>query len=93
MLPPDPAGFRAVVALTGHAYVHADDDPGELAQLGADGYGGASRPDVLLWLAGAGGHVGSVDVVLVTEAGPGPTLPSRRDLADHPRVVRAAVAG
>jgi hypothetical protein len=90
VLPPDPAGFRAVVALSGHAYVLADVDPEELAGQGADGYGGASRPDVLIWLAGAGGHVGSVDVVLVTEAGPGPTLPRRTDLSDHPRVLRAA---
>ena len=90
VLPPDDSGFRAVVSFTGHAYVLADVDADELVRLGADGYGGASHPDVLLRLAGPTGHVGSVDVVLVTEARPGPTLPSRTDLADHPRVRRAA---
>jgi ribosomal protein S18 acetylase RimI-like enzyme len=90
VLPPDDSGFRAVVAFTGHAYVLADVDRSELAELGADGYGGASRPNVLLRLAGPGGHVGSIDVVMVAEAGAGPTLSSRTDLADHPRVRRAA---
>jgi hypothetical protein len=70
--------------------VLADVDRDELAELGADGYGGASRPEVLLRLAGFGGHVGSIDVVMVAEAGAGPTLPPRADLADHPRVRRAA---
>jgi ribosomal protein S18 acetylase RimI-like enzyme len=90
VLPPDDSGLRAVVAFTGHAYVLADFDPDELAQLGADGYGGASHPEVLLRLAGPAGHVGSVDVVLVAEAGAGPTLPPRTDLVEHPRVRRAA---
>jgi ribosomal protein S18 acetylase RimI-like enzyme len=90
VLPPDDSGFRAVVAFTGHAYVLADVDADELAELGADGFGGASRPGVLLRLAGPEGRVGSVDVVLVAQARPGPTLPPRTDLADHPRVRRAA---
>ncbi len=90
VLPPDESGFRAVVAFTGHAYVLADVDRAELVGLGADGYGGASRPGVLLRLAGPDGRVGSVDVVLVSEGRPGPTLPRRTDLADHPRVRRAA---
>ena len=90
VLPPDVGGLRAVVAFTGHAYVLADVDPAELAKHGADGYGGASRPHVLQWLAGAGGHVGSTDAVLVAEATPGPSLPRRADVADHPRVRRAA---
>jgi hypothetical protein len=90
VLPPEKSEFRAVVAFTGHAYVLADIERNDLAELGADGYGGASRPDVLLRLAGPEGHVGSVDVVLVTAARPGPTLPPRTDLADHPRVRRSA---
>ncbi len=90
VLPPDDSGLCAVVAFTGHAYVLGDVDPGELAQLGADGYGGASHPEVLLRLAGPVGHVGSVDVVLVAEAGARPALPPRTDLADHARVRRAA---
>ena len=42
------------------------------------------------WLAGPDGRVGSLDVVLVTEGAPGPSLPRRSDLDDHPRVRRAA---
>ena len=89
VLPPDPAGWWAVVALTGHSYVLAEVDIDELRSLGADGIGGASKPDVLQWLAGPAGHAGSLDVVLVAAAQPGPTLPRRDDLADHPRVRRA----
>ncbi|MET0324215.1 MAG: hypothetical protein ABW219_03255 [Ilumatobacteraceae bacterium] len=94
VLPPDPAGFRAVVALTGHAFVLADVDPSELARRGADGYGGASQPDVLRWLAGPAGTIGSLDVVLVAAAGSAgpnadPRLARRDDLGDHPRVQRA----
>jgi hypothetical protein len=89
VLPPDPAGWWAVVSLTGHAFVLGDVDADELRSVGADGIGGAAKPDVLQWLAGPGGHAGSLDVVLVTAAAPGPTLPRRDDLADHPRVRRA----
>jgi len=70
--------------------VLADVDPGELQRVGADGYGGASKPEVLRWLAGPAGVVGSVDVVLVAAAGPGPSIGRRSDLAEHPRVRRAA---
>lgn len=90
VLPPDPAGFRAVVSLTGHAYVLADVDADELQSRGADGYGGASKPDVLRWLAGPTGSIGSLDVVLVAAAQPGPTVRPRTDLDDHPRVRRAS---
>jgi hypothetical protein len=89
VLPADGA-FRAVVAFTGHAYVLADIDAAELAMLEADGYGGASRPHVLQWVAGDDGRIGSLDVVLVAEGSPGPTLPRRVDLDGHPRVRRAA---
>ena len=93
VLPPDRDGFLAVVAFTGHAYVLADVDAAELAAHGADGYGGASKPPVLQWLARAGGQVGSLDAVLVTEGVPGPALPRRSDLDDHPRVAaRPAIA-
>jgi hypothetical protein len=89
VLAPDAAGFRAVVSLTGHAYVLADVDADELRRRGADGYGGASQPDVVRWLAGPRGTVGSLDVVLVATARPGPVLDHRDDLDDHPRVRRA----
>ena len=68
----------------------ADVEARELRRVGADGYGGASKPDVLQWLAGPAGTVGSVDVVLVATARPGPTVGRRGDLAEHPRVRRAA---
>jgi hypothetical protein len=89
VLPPDRGGMRAVVAFTGHAYALADVDPGELKGRGADGYGGATRADVLVWLAGSAGRVGSLDVVLVASGAPGPSVPRRTDLDDHPRVRRA----
>jgi hypothetical protein len=93
VLPPDPRGFRAVVSLTGHAYVLADVDPAALRRRGADGFGGASQPDVLRWLAGPAGTIGSLDVALVAPAAvagrPGPALARRYDLDDHPRVQRA----
>jgi hypothetical protein len=89
VLPAD-GEFRAVVAFTGHAYVLAAVDAAELEERGADGYGGASRPHVLQWVAGDDGRIGSLDVVLVAEGAPGPTLPRRTDLVGHPRVRRAA---
>lgn len=97
--PPSDGGFDvlapdgstvAVVAFAGHAYVLADVDRGELVALGADGIGGASKPDVLRRLAGADGEVGSLDVVLVAGGRAGPALARRTDLDDHPRVRRAA---
>jgi hypothetical protein len=89
VLAPDAPGWWAVVAFTGHAYVLADVDPDELRTIGADGFGGASHPPTLSFLAGSGGTIGSVDAVLVTRAEPGPVLPRRDDLEDHPRVRRA----
>jgi hypothetical protein len=89
VLPPDPAGWWAVVAFTGHSYVLTETDIEELRERGADGIGGASKPEVLQWLAGPNGHAGSLDAVLVATARPGPTLPRRDDLTDHPRVRRA----
>ena len=103
LLPPDPWGWSAVVALTGHAYVLADIERTELDALGADGYGGASHPDVLRRLAGPDGEIGSLDAVLVGRGGVsrasprasdpgsavGPVLARRDDLDDHPRVRRA----
>jgi hypothetical protein len=89
VLPPARGGMRAVVAFTGHAYVLADVDLGELARRGADGYGGATRADVLVWLAGPSGQIGSLDVVLVATGALGPSVPRRTDLDDHPRVRRA----
>lgn len=89
VLAPDPQGWLAVVALTGRAYVLADVDPAALDAVGADGYGGASHPEVLRLVAGPGGEIGSLDVVLVGHGEVGPVLAERDDLDDHPRVRRA----
>jgi hypothetical protein len=94
VLPPDLDGTRAVVALTGHAFVLADVDAEALAGAGADGYGGALHPDVLCLLAGSSGDIGTVDVVLVARgvggaASPPTPLDDALDVAAHPRVRRA----
>jgi hypothetical protein len=89
LLAPDPAGWWAVVAFTGHSYVLADVDAARLRASGADGFGGASHPPTLSFLAGPAGTVGSVDAVLVGRGEIGPVLPRRDDLDHHPRVVRA----
>jgi hypothetical protein len=94
VLPPDDHGAGAVVELTGHAFVLTERDPDAVLAAGADGFGGASQPDLVRWLAGAGGWVGSHDAVLVargrgTASGTVPLLAPRHDLDDHPRVVRS----
>jgi hypothetical protein len=89
LFPPDPWGWSAVVALTGHAYVLADVDRAALDALGADGFGGASHPDVLRRIAGPGGEIGSLDAMLVGHGEVGAVLPGRDDADDHPRVSRA----
>ena len=89
LLPPDPWGWSAIVAFTGHAYVLADVSRADLDALGADGYGGASHPEVQRLLAGTGGEIGSIDAVLVGRGEIGAPLPRRADLDDHPRVRRA----
>jgi hypothetical protein len=96
MLPPDAAGTRAVVALTGHAYVLADVAADELAERmprdWSGGFGGALHPEVLRWLAGAGREIGTVDVVLAARGVGGaatPATPVDDILAEHARVQRA----
>ncbi len=80
-----------MVEFTGHAVVLTDRDAAELDALGADGFGGVSQPDIVRWLAGPTGSIGSHDVVLVAvgTATGGGTLAERSDIEDHPRVVRA----
>ncbi|MGH9132936.1 MAG: hypothetical protein ACRDZZ_03305 [Ilumatobacteraceae bacterium] len=89
VLPPDAGGTHAVVELTGHSYALTDRASAELAALGADGFGGATHPDVLRHIAGPEGWIGSLDAVLVARARPGIGLPERDDLERHPRVARA----
>lgn len=82
--------LAAVVAFTGHALVAAPADHGlDLVALGADGFGGAHHPAIALALAGPGGWVDSLDLVLVA-AGRGagrPALVERPDLVSHPRAI------
>jgi hypothetical protein len=86
---PDDDGTNAVVELTGHSCVLTDRPALDLLAQGAHGFGACTHPDVLRWLAGPGGSIGSLDAVLVATARPGVGLAERSDLDDHPRVERA----
>lgn len=86
-----PGDHHAVVEFTGHSFVLTDHDPYEVMSRGADGFGGASHPDLLRWLAGPHGWIGTHDAVLVAEGTGGGNLPERADLEAHPRVVRSRV--
>ena len=65
-----------------------------LADLGADGLGGAQDPRLVTALAGPGGWIDCLDMVLAGrgsgQAGQPPRLVDRPDLATHPRAVFAA---
>ncbi len=80
---------HAVVEFTGHSVVLTDRVPSDVTARGADGFGGASHPDVVRWLAGPDGWIGSHDVVLVARGAGGGSLPESNELDDHPRVVRS----
>jgi hypothetical protein len=86
---PDGRDTHAVVEFTGHAFVLTDREPAGLVAQGVDGFGGVTQPDVLRWLAGPGGWIGSLDAVLVATGRGGGGLPTRDDLDEHPRVRRA----
>jgi hypothetical protein len=88
VLGPDAGGTHAVVELTGHSYLLTDRRPDD-APFELHGYGGCTHPDVVRWLAGPRGWIGSLDVVLVARAAPGAALGERHDVDDHPRVRRA----
>ena len=87
--PPMPGDHNAVFEFTGHSYVLTDHDPHEVIERGADGFGGASHPDLVRWLAGRTGSIGTHDAVLVALGTGGGDLPERADLDGHPRVVRS----
>jgi hypothetical protein len=89
---PDDSGTHAVVEFTGHAFVLTTHPSTEVVDRGANGFGGAGQPDLLRWLAGPGGAIGSHDAVLVARGTGGRAvngLAARDDLDTHPRVVRA----
>jgi hypothetical protein len=80
---------HAVIEFTGHSFVLTDRDRDDVLARGADGFGGASHPDLLRWLAGPDGWIGSHDAVLVARGTGEGRLTERDDLDDHPRVVRS----
>ena len=84
-----PGDHHAVVEFTGHSFVLTDHDPHAVTARGADGFGAASHPDLLRWLAGPGGWIGTHDAVLVAMGTGGGDLAERADLETHPRVVRS----
>jgi hypothetical protein len=88
-MPPDAVGTRAVVELTAHSYLLTDRDLDGAPGAPLHGYGACTHPDVLRWLAGVEGWIGSLDVVLVARGRAGAGLPERDDLEDHPRVQRS----
>lgn len=89
-------GLEAVVAFTGHAVfaIDAQTTDESLVTLGADGFGGAHDPRLVAGLAGPGGWIDSLDVLLVSRGTGLATAPSslvpRPDLATHPRAQFAA---
>ena len=80
---------HAAVEFTGHSFVLTDRDHDHVLARGADGFGGAPHPDLLRWLAGPDGWIGSHDAVLVARGTGGGHLAERHDLDEHPRVVRS----
>lgn len=86
-------GVFGIVTFTGHAVicVPADVPDSTLSALHPDGFGGAADPRVIVSLAGAGGWIDSLDVVLAApgSAGAPRLLVPRPDLTDLPRVRRA----
>lgn len=89
VLPPLPGGLACSVAFTGHAFVATAHPPEAVLARGADGYGGATAPDLLRWLAGPDGWIDVIDVTLVARGTGGPGLPPRHDAEGHPRVQHA----
>jgi hypothetical protein len=96
VLPPDADGTRAVVALTGHAYVLADVEATELERRMPSrwrgGFGAALHPGVLGWLGAGEREIGTVDVVLAARgvgAASSPPVEINGILAQHARVQRA----
>jgi len=88
-------GVEGIVCFTGHAVFALGSDVSHerIAELGADGFGGAAHPRLLSGLAGPDGWIGSQDALLAghgTGAGPEGALVPRPDLSSHPRAQYAA---
>jgi hypothetical protein len=89
VLPPLPGGLACSVAFTGHAFVATARPPAAVLARGPDGFGAATAPDFLRWLAGPTGWIDVIDATLVARGTGGPGLPARLDAASHPRVQQA----
>jgi hypothetical protein len=82
--------LQAVVSFTGHAVLVTDLTEDDFADIPLDGYGAALQPSVLQRLAGGGGIVGVIDVLLAADgSGRGLVLREQQDLEEHPRVQHA----
>ena len=103
-VPPWRPGLEAIIAFTGHAVfaVQPDITGHLLASLGADGFGGAHDPRLITALAGPGGWIDSLDILMAARgtARPGvartgrparhrrpPARGIQAGIRDHPRVV------
>jgi GNAT superfamily N-acetyltransferase len=95
-VPPWRPGVEGIVAFTGHAVLAvAPDIPDRrLVTLGADGFGGAHNPRLITALAGPGGWIDGLDIMMAGRGSGHPDAPSRLadrpDLATHPRAAFAA---
>ena len=83
-VPPWRPGVEAIVAFTGHAVLAvAPDIPDQrLVSLGVDGFGGAHNPRLITALAGPGGWIDSLDILMAGRGSGRPDVPPR--LADRP---------
>lgn len=88
-LPELPGGNRAIVALTGHAFIAADLVASDFGDIKLDGFGATLAPAAVVRVAGDG-EIGVNDVTLVA-TGTGRGTKSRVTTAwdDHPRVRHA----
>jgi GNAT superfamily N-acetyltransferase len=89
VLPPVRDGEHTVVAFTGHALITTAASPSAVLERHPDGFGGATAPAFLMWLAGEEATIGSLDVLLCASGRGSSTLTERHDLDDHPRVRHA----
>jgi ribosomal protein S18 acetylase RimI-like enzyme len=79
-------GRECSFAFTGHAVIATALPPHAVHEQKPDGFGGASLPDFLRWLAGPTGDIHVTDATLFARGTGGDRLPPRPDLVDHPRV-------